>query len=101
VIGSTAVDLVLIPQTAEAITSPRRRSNRDRKGKGKMEASYEVLGDSHSEETGSNSDEGDEDINGEGVRVAMEGFWLNQSARFVLAGAGFVMSIVGIWGDGA
>jgi autophagy-related protein 33 len=101
VIGSSAVDLVLNPQTSEAITSPRRRSKRDRKGKGKMESSYEVLDDSHSEETGSNSDEGNEDINGEEIRVAMEGFWLNQSARFVLAGAGFAMSVVGIWGDGA
>jgi autophagy-related protein 33 len=66
-----------------------------------MEASYEVLGDSHSEGTCSNSDEGEEeDINGEEVRGAMERFRFSQAVRFALAGVGFTMSVVGIWGDG-
>jgi autophagy-related protein 33 len=66
-----------------------------------MESSYEVLGDSHSEGT-SASDEGEEvDVNGEELRSAMEGFRLSQSVRLALAGTGFVMSLVGIWGDGA
>jgi autophagy-related protein 33 len=65
-----------------------------------MEASYEVLGDSHSEGT-SASDEGEEDVNGEELRSTMEGFGLGQSVRLVLAGVGFAVSLVGIWGDGA
>ena len=66
-----------------------------------MEASYEVLGDSHSEGT-SASDEGEEaDVNGEELRSAMEGFRLSQSVRLALTGVGFAMSLVGIWGDGA
>jgi autophagy-related protein 33 len=65
-----------------------------------MEASYDVLGDSHSEGT-SASDEGEEDVNGEEVRNAMEGFKLSHTVRFALAGVGFAMSLVGIWGDGA
>lgn len=98
------MDLVLKP---EDVKISRRQSirdrdrDRDRKGKGKMEASYDVLCDSHSEETASNNDEGDDEINGEEVRTAVEGFWLNQTVRAVLAGTGFAMSVVGIWGDGA
>lgn len=65
-----------------------------------MEASYDVLGDSHSEGT-SASDEGEEDINGEELRTAMEGFKLSQTVRLTLAGVGFAMSLIGIWGDGA
>lgn len=65
-----------------------------------MEASYEVLEDSHSEGT-SASDEGEQDVNGEELRSTMEGFRFSQSVRLSLAGMGFAMSLVGIWGDGA
>lgn len=65
-----------------------------------MEASYEVLGDSHSEGT-SASDEAEEDINGEEVRNAMEGFKLSQSVRTAITAVAFAMSLVGLWGDGA
>ena len=66
-----------------------------------MDASYEVLGhaDSNSEGTLS-GEELDDDINGEEVREKMEGFMTNQIIRTVIAGLGFAMSIVGIWGDG-
>lgn len=66
-----------------------------------MEASYEVLGDSHSEGTGSTSDEGEEEINGEEVRSAMEGFKFSQSVRAGISAVGFAMSVVGLWGDGS
>ena len=66
-----------------------------------MEASYEVLGhDSNSEGTPSEG-EMDEDVNGEEVRLQMEGFLKSQLARTAIAGVGFAMSVVGIWGDGA
>lgn len=101
VAGSGLADLVLRPERAKTIAAARQsRKREEKKKKGKMEASYEVLGDSHSEGT-SASDEGEEDVNGEELRSAMEGFRLSQMVRLALAGTGFVMSLVGIWGDGA
>jgi autophagy-related protein 33 len=64
-----------------------------------MDASYEVLGDSNSEGAGSAS-EAEEEINGEEIRSAMEGFRFSQSVRAAISGAAFLMSVVGIWGDG-
>ena len=66
-----------------------------------MEASYEVLGhDSNSEGTPSEG-EMEEHVNGEEVRVQMEGFLKTQIIRTCIAGVVFAMRIVGIWGDGA
>jgi len=67
-----------------------------------MDASYEVLGhgDSNSEGTLS-GEEMDEDVNGEEVREQLEGFMTSQIVRTAVAGLGFAMSVVGIWGDGA
>lgn len=66
-----------------------------------MDASYEVLGhDSNSEATMS-GEEMEEEVNGEEVRQQMEGFKLSQIVRTAVAGLGFAMSVVGIWGDGA
>lgn len=68
-----------------------------------MEASYEVLGDSHSEEgAGSASgEELEEDYNGEEVRSEVEFFVRNQLVQTAMAGIGFMMAVIGIWGDGA
>lgn len=71
-----------------------------------MEASYEVLGaggsDVHSE--GSVGEEADSEdvaeVNGEEVRAEVEDFLKKQLVRGALAGLGFVLSVVGIWGDG-
>jgi autophagy-related protein 33 len=66
-----------------------------------MDASYEVLGhDSNSEGTQS-GEELEDDVNGEEVREQMEGFMTSQIIRTVVAGLGFAMSVIGIWGDGA
>lgn len=66
-----------------------------------MDASYEVLGhDSNSEGTLS-GEEGEEEVNGEEVREQLDGFISTQITRTVIAGLGFAMSVVGIWGDGA
>ena len=77
---------------------------REKKGNSRqMDASYEVLGatsDRESEGTAS-GEEMEEDINGEEVREEMEGFMMSQIVRTVVAGFGFAMSVVGIWGDGA
>jgi len=76
-----------------------------------MEASYEVLGsggsDAHSE--GSNGDEVEaeereattvDNVNGEEVRADVEAFLKKQIVRSALTGLGFLLSVVGIWGDG-
>lgn len=98
VAGSGVTDVVLRRQRVKTIAAARQQRKRDKNGK--MEASYEVLGDSHSEGT-SASDEAEEDVNGEEVRNAMEGFKLSQSARTAITGVAFAMSLVGLWGDGA
>lgn len=66
-----------------------------------MDASYEVLGASDRDSEGTSGEEMDEDVNGEEVREQMEGFMVSQVARTVVAGIGFAMSVVGLWGDGA
>jgi len=65
-----------------------------------MDSSYEVLGSSDRESEMSGEDM-DDDVNGEEVREEMEGFMLTQIIRTAIAGVGFAMSVVGIWGDGA
>ncbi|KAI1143576.1 hypothetical protein F5Y05DRAFT_157826 [Hypoxylon sp. FL0543] len=65
-----------------------------------MEASYEVLGDAHSDE-GVSGEELEEDINGEEVRSEVEFFVRNQLIQTAISGIGFMMAVVGIWGDGA
>ncbi|KAK4121579.1 hypothetical protein N657DRAFT_577549 [Parathielavia appendiculata] len=75
----------------------------------RMEASYEVLGtgigsDAHSEGSATGEEmEGSEeaaDVNGEEVRAEVEAFLKKQIVRSALAGLGFLLSVVGIWGDG-
>jgi autophagy-related protein 33 len=98
VASSGLTDYVLKP-AARVKTVPKR----DRKGKGRqMDASYEVLGTSDRDSEGTVSgEEMEEEVNGEEVREQMEGFITGQVVRTVVAGIGFAMSVVGIWGDGA
>jgi autophagy-related protein 33 len=63
-----------------------------------MEASYEVLGDVHSEAA---SEEELEDVNGEEVRAQVEGMAQSYFVRTALSALGFSMAVLGIWGDGA
>lgn len=73
-----------------------------------MEASYEVLGDAHSDGTVS-GEEVEEDQaaqqqqqqNGEEVRAQVETFLKERLVQTSLAALSFAISIVGIWGDGA
>lgn len=67
-----------------------------------MDASYEVLSTSDRDSEGTISgEEMDDEVNGEEVREQMEGFRFVQIVRTAVAGIGFAMSVVGIWGDGA
>ncbi|KAJ3531440.1 hypothetical protein NM208_g8879 [Fusarium decemcellulare] len=63
-----------------------------------MEASYEVLGDVHSEPA---SEEEIDDVNGEEVRTEVEGLARTYIARTAISALGFLMAVIGIWGDGA
>ncbi|ROV99548.1 hypothetical protein VMCG_06351 [Cytospora schulzeri] len=89
-------------------------SRKDRSAARRMEMSYDVIGsDAHSEATlDSASDKSAEEeqqqhaadggnVNGEEVRGEVESFLKKQMVSTGLAGLGFLMAVVGIWGDGA
>lgn len=64
----------------------------------RMEASYEVVGDAHSEPA---SEEDAESVNGEEVRSEVESLARGFVVRTGLSALAFAMGVVGIWGDGA
>ncbi|KID90110.1 hypothetical protein MGU_02815 [Metarhizium guizhouense ARSEF 977] len=86
----------LLPQPAPR--PAQRQQPRKSSPRARMEASYEVLGDVHSEPA---SEEDIEDINGEEVRVEVERLSRGYFARTGLAALAFAMAVVGLWGDGA
>jgi autophagy-related protein 33 len=104
--ASGSIEYFLKFAVADKMAAGARKNNvrRDKKGKGRqMDASYEVLGavsDKDSEGTVS-GEETEEEVNGEEVKEQMEGFMMTQIVRTAVAGIGFAMSVVGIWGDGA
>ncbi|KFY07086.1 hypothetical protein V492_07459 [Pseudogymnoascus sp. VKM F-4246] len=99
VAASSSLDLFLRPAPARSSPALKERVRKD-KARPKLDASYELLGDSNSE--AGVSDEGtEEDVNGEDVKAEMLGFKSLQALRFYLSGAGFVISLIGLWGDGA
>ncbi|KAI1481664.1 hypothetical protein K445DRAFT_315130 [Daldinia sp. EC12] len=76
------------------------QARKDKKAARRMDASYEDLGGSHSDENAS-GEEAEEDFNGEEIRSEVVFAARNQLVQTVLAGVGFAMAVVGIWGDGA
>lgn len=102
----------LDPAAVSASASRQREKERQTRKKERlermrMEASYEMLGaDAHSEgsvEASGEELEGEESgaVNGEEVRAEVETFLKKQIVRSAFAGLGFLLSVVGIWGDGA
>ncbi|EXF84328.1 hypothetical protein CFIO01_08812 [Colletotrichum fioriniae PJ7] len=109
------------PESSKESIAARRQAARDREQKRKaariarqearMEASYEVLGDTHSDGAGSASgDESssaaaaeaeEEALNGEEIRGEVDGFRKTQLVQSGVASVGFLLSVIGIWGDGA
>ncbi|KAK4059762.1 hypothetical protein Trihar35433_10578 [Trichoderma harzianum] len=88
-----------LPQPA-ATTSKSPSARKTTSSRARMEASYEVLGDSHSE--GDLPSESElEDVNGEEVRANVEGTARAYLVKTGFAAAAFVLSVVGLWGDGA
>lgn len=102
--------LYLNPRAAQSgtasTTTAGGKQRRDR-ARTRMEASYEVLGstgsDAHSDGTGSASGEEvetEEQQNGEEVRLEVEDFLKKQMVQTAVTGLGFLIAVVGIWGDG-
>ncbi|KAK7741725.1 hypothetical protein SLS53_004786 [Cytospora paraplurivora] len=106
----------LYAQPRQASSSQRQQqsssaSRKDRSAARRMEASYDVIGsDVHSEATlDSASDRSVEEeqvatdgsVNGEEVRGEVEAFLKKQVVSTATAGLGFLLAVVGIWGDGA
>ncbi|KAL2262552.1 hypothetical protein VTK26DRAFT_979 [Humicola hyalothermophila] len=93
------------PSPSSAAAAKRQQKQKERSAR-MMEASYEVLGsvpgsassDAHSE--GSAEELESDDVNGEEVRAEVEGFLKKQVVRSAVAGLAFMLSVVGIWGDG-
>ncbi|KAH6646312.1 hypothetical protein BKA67DRAFT_541283 [Truncatella angustata] len=75
------------------------KANKEKLAARRMDQSYELLGDTHDDEGLSGVDD-EEEINGEEVRSEVEFFVKNQLVQTALAGIGFAMAVVGIWGDG-
>lgn len=89
-------------------------TRKERSSTRRMEMSYDLVGSSetHSEATldsASDRSNGEEEqnaaadgtVNGEEVRGEVEGFLKKQVVSTAAAGLGFVLAVVGIWGDGA
>ncbi|KAK1970889.1 hypothetical protein LY78DRAFT_652500 [Colletotrichum sublineola] len=108
------------PESSRDSIAARRRASREReearkaarlaRQEARMEASYELLGDAHSDGAGSVSGddaaattaaEEEEALNGEEVRSEVEGFRKTQLVQSAVASLGFLLSVIGIWGDGA
>ncbi|KAH8676268.1 hypothetical protein BX600DRAFT_508432 [Xylariales sp. PMI_506] len=95
------------PSSSSASLAAQRKAaaaaaRREKAASRRMEASYEDLGVSHSDEAsvGTSGEELEEEVNGEDVRNDVEIFVKNQLVQTALAGIGFMMAVVGIWGDG-
>jgi autophagy-related protein 33 len=96
VLSAAAPSLLPSPIVARPPTTPVAR--KPARAARNLEASYEVLGDAHSEPA---SEEDLDDVNGEEVRAEVEGLVRAYAVRTGLAALGFAMAVVGIWGDGA
>lgn len=103
-------DLALNPAGTKAVikqdvkVAEKKAKLKKKEGKKKvramMEASYEVLGDTPSEEEIDDVFE-DEEINGEKLRSEMVGFAKVEKIRGGISALGFLLACVGLWGDGA
>ncbi|KAH8765591.1 hypothetical protein F5883DRAFT_420908 [Diaporthe sp. PMI_573] len=96
------------PHTPAQRQSPPAGARKDRSATRRMEASYDVIGgsDAHSDSASDRSIEddaaaADNNVNGEEVRGEVEAFLKKQVVSTATAGLGFLMAVVGIWGDGA
>ncbi|KAG6002566.1 Autophagy- protein 33 [Claviceps pusilla] len=85
------------PSSGRPVASAAQKTKKPSSPRARMEASYEVLGDVHSEPA---SEEELEEVNGEEVRAQVDALARGYLARTGLAAVGFAMAVVGLWGDG-
>ncbi|KAI1459045.1 hypothetical protein F4805DRAFT_422430 [Annulohypoxylon moriforme] len=77
------------------------KARKEKQAAKRMEASYELLSEGHSDEdTSAGGEEFEEDYNGEEVRSEVEFFVRNKLIQTAVSGIGFLMAVIGIWGDG-
>ncbi|KAH7364283.1 hypothetical protein BKA65DRAFT_388833 [Rhexocercosporidium sp. MPI-PUGE-AT-0058] len=103
IVSSGFTEYLIQPYIGKTSTSTRTVKPKSKKDKGRqMDSSYEVLGASDRDSEGTVSgEELDEDVNGEEIRQQVESYMKVNIAKTVVAGIGFAMSTIGIWGDGA
>ncbi|KAG4442310.1 hypothetical protein IFR05_002234 [Cadophora sp. M221] len=103
IVSSGFTEYLVQPYISKTTTSIRTVKPKSKKGKGRqMDSSYEVLGASDRDSEGTISgEEMDEDVNGEEIRQQVEVYMKVNIAKTIVAGIGFAMSTIGIWGDGA
>ncbi|KAI9885175.1 MAG: hypothetical protein M1823_003014 [Watsoniomyces obsoletus] len=77
----------------------RRQQHQQRDGASQLESSEDDMGFEGIGATPQQHQQ-QQQPNGEEVKNAMERFQLAQTVRGLIGGLGFVMSVVGIWGDG-
>ena len=92
----------VIKQDVKIVETKAKLKQKEGKGKARamMEASYEVLGDTPSEDEIEEVVE-EEEINGEQLRNDMVGFAKAEKIRGGISAFGFLLACVGLWGDGA
>lgn len=91
------------PATQLKAAAARARRDRKRDDARHMEASYEDLGreDDHEADSSPTEEYLDEElVNGEDVRAALHAFTKAHVAQTAVAAFGFMMAVVGLWGDG-
>ncbi|XMA19482.1 hypothetical protein WAI453_012273 [Rhynchosporium graminicola] len=105
VVSSSFAEYLVQPFTSKSTSTASTRTVKPKSKKvqiRQMDASYEVLGASDRDSEGTVSgEEIDEDVNGEEIRLQVEGYLTANIAKTIIAGIGFAMSTIGIWGDGA
>ncbi|KAF4123948.1 autophagy-related protein 33 [Geosmithia morbida] len=111
VFSAAAPLLVSVPEAPARPEPTRKQQKRPVPSPRPMEASYEVLGEEmhvaeeeeEEEEEGTVINEQDDyldTVNGEEIRAEALGSSRTHAVRTGLAAVGFLMSVVGIWGDG-
>lgn len=93
------------PSAAAQRRAAAHAARRDRLAARPMEASYEDLGSETANDLAAGVDAEvaalDEEVNGEEVRTEVTLFKRNQLVQGAVASVGFIVAVIGIWGDGA
>lgn len=95
---STAAPMLLAKPTVTPRVSNTAASKKLAASRARLDASYEVLGDNHSE--AASEEDALDDTHAEQVRAATKATATAYIVRAGLSTVAFVLAVVGIWGDG-